>query len=413
MRRLVLALLLVVVPAWALHPIGTSGLAVGGAPHSRLTPSPDAGGRTVAWLLVDPRHPRTLFIGGLVTYKGYTGCPANTDPCAAWAMRSTDGGATWVDLTGGIQAIDPYATNFSPLYLSADGRHLYMDVFADISPDSSHSDIIYSADAGAHWRSVAAEQHIALANSGGGGYLTPDPLSPRRLSAVQWSPGGEQFGSSSDAGAHWAWRDHPAPFAIDQLGALGSSLLVADQRRFDTVYANVAGPNGTPGATFLRSDDAGRHWTTVRAPTRGLLDGFTIIANRYEGTLLVGRPEDGPADRLTVSPDEGRTWRFVRCPGDLRGACPAFIVDNAFGTGASYAVVRDGIYRFRGTGPAEDRPVIGAHLPVRVGSVVAVGSGGHAGDPVFVATAGRLYRTLDAGRTWAALPVARLPQGFR
>jgi len=48
--------------------------------------------------------------------------------------------------------------------------------------------------------------------------------------------------------------------------------------------------------------------------------------------------------------------------------CPAFTVDNAFGAGASYTFVHDGIYRFRGAGPAEDRPVIGAHLPVRVGS---------------------------------------------
>ncbi len=95
------------------------------------------------------------------------------------------------------------------------------------------------------------------------------------------------------------------------------------------------------------------------------------------------------------------------------GACPAFTVDNAFGAGTSYAVVRDGIYRFRGAGPAEDRPVIGAYLPVRVSSIVAVGSGDRAGAPVYVATGERLYRTLDAGRTWAALPVARLPQGFR
>ncbi len=120
-------------------------------------------------------------------------------------------------------------------------------------------------------------------------------------------------------------------------------------------------------------------------------------------------------DKRCQWPDQQRyeVLRATRCPGNLGGTCPAFTVDNAFGTGASYAFVRDGIYHVHDAGPAEGRLAIGAHLPFRVGSVVAVGSGSHASDPVFVATGDRLYRTLNAGRTWAVLSVACLPRGFR
>jgi len=370
--------------------------------------------RTAAWLRVDPRHPHTLFIGGAVSGEPGDICPTEVAPCSIWAMRSDDAGATWQDLTAAIYRLDFEITRSSPLYLSTDGR-LYMETTAaGISPDSDHSDILYSIDHGAHWRSMAGEHNMAQQNGAGLGYLTLEPLSPRRLYALQWNPSAVLVGSSNDAGHTWEWRSPPSPLveSFGQLGALSPSLLVADRRRLDTVYANVVGANGTPGATFLRSDDAGRHWTTIRAPAHGPLAGFTIVTDRREGALLVGRPEDGPADRLILSSDEGRTWRATRCPGDLQGTCPAFIVDNAFGAGASYAFVRDGIYRFRGAGPAEGRLALGAHLPFRVGSIVAVGSGSHADDPVFVATGERLYRTVDAGRTWASLSVARLPRGF-
>jgi len=315
MRRLVRALLILVVVACSapLH---------GPRPAVRPVRADEEGARAVTWLQVDPRRPRTLFVGGVTPAQPMSACIL-ASPCAPWVMRSDDAGRTWTDLTPRLAPLLGYATVAVPVALSGDGRALYVALDADISADGSYSDILYSLDRGDHWRSVARDTHL-LPGSGneGVGYLTLDPLSPRRLYAIRWSPDSTQLGVSSDGGASWAWRAYPLPFAIDQLAAVGSSPLVADRRRLDTVYANVAGRNGTPGATFLRSDDAGRHWATVRAPTRGLLAGFTIVADWHEGTLLVGQPEDGPRIDATCRPMRAGHGARRAAPATCGGRAP-------------------------------------------------------------------------------------------
>lgn len=330
--------------------------------------------RTVTWLRVDPHHPRTVYIGGVVLSPGDQGCEALTAPCHLWLMRSTDGGRIWADLSRALDrvAYDPTGM-YSLAVLAADSRHLYLHVSSQVSPDSGYSDILSSADAGVHWGSLAGDLHAPLGNSGVVGYLALDPLSPRRLYAVSWDPAGILVDISGDAGLTWRRVPYPAPTQVSTAED-GAPLLVADPRRRNTVYANTLDPSTLrTGTVIRRSDDAGRHWAPVHVPP-AVHGGFRIVGDAHEGALLVGRQDPPlPTDRLYVSANEGRTWRTVRCPGDLQGVCPAFTVDNAFGAGASYAFVRDSIYRFHGAGPAEGQLAISAHLPFRVGSIVAVG----------------------------------------
>ncbi len=219
----------------------------------------------MTWLQVDPRHPRTLFVGGITPAQSMSDCIL-ASPCAPWVMRSDDAGRAWTDLTPRLAPLLGYATVAVPVALSGDGRVLYVAVDDAISADGSYSDILYSLDRGDHWRSVARDTHLLPSTGNGGvGYLMLDPLSSRWLYAIRWSLDSTQLGVSSNGGVSWAWRAYPTPLAIDQMAAVSSSPLVADWHRLDTVYANVVGPNGTPGATFLRSDHAGRTWTTARA----------------------------------------------------------------------------------------------------------------------------------------------------
>jgi len=117
-----------------------------------------------------------------------------------------------------------------------------------------------------------------------------------------------------------------------------------------------------------------------------------------------------------LSADHGRTWRPAACPGVLRGSCPAAAIDNAFGAGASYAFVGDGLYRFHGAGPATARLPLSARLPVPSRAIAAVTGGPRPGDPVYLTLKGPagagapvFYRTLDAGRTWQRIAVPNPP----
>jgi hypothetical protein len=132
----------------------------------------------------------------------------------------------------------------------------------------------------------------------------------------------------------------------------------------------------------------------------------------HEGRQLVGQTLDAnvPSDRRYLSSDEGRTWTVATCPGDWKGTCPAFTVDDVFGNGASYAFVNNGIYVFHGGGPAERALPIGSRLPAPTADILDVQAGAKPGDPVYLLTNQRgvtsqdvAYRSVDQGRTWQPL----------
>ncbi len=368
--------------------------------------------RYATWLRVDSRYPRTLFVGGSQSCVSSD----NAGFCPPWIMRSTDGGVTWADLTPALPRDGSYFdfARISAPQLAADGRHLYINVERATAPTPSgqSSDILYSTDAGSHWQGMDAGGPQGYGT--GFDHATLSSLSVRRLYATYIGGSGAVV-HSDDGGLTWRGNGYPGDVSRD----VAVAPLVADPQRLDTVYANVIISSHDTAAdtptTAMRSDDAGAHWVVVPRPrATPPLQSFAITNESHEGALLVGRTRDGsvPDDRLYLSATRGRTWRAATCPGDDRGTCPTFIVDNVFGRGASYAFVGDGIYRFHGAGRAEARLPIGDRLPDHGVGLLAIGAGTRAGDPVYLLTQDTLYRSADAGRSWQRLPVAQLSHGW-
>jgi len=194
---------------------------------------------------------------------------------------------------------------------------------------------------------------------------------------------------------------------------------VPDARVPTTVYVNLLNINDYNRPAGAVRSERGRVWAVVARPrARPPLRTFSVATDPHEAGLLVGRTQDAgmPPDRVYLSADHGRTWRAAACPGVLRGSCPAATIDNAFGAGASYAFVGDGLYRFHGAGPALARLPLSARLPVPSRAIAAVTGGPRPGDPVYLTLKGPsgagdtvFYRTLDAGRTWQRIAVPNPP----
>jgi hypothetical protein len=200
----------------------------------------------------------------------------------------------------------------------------------------------------------------------GGGItsLTMSPVSPRRFYALFQCEGNGGVVHTDTADHPWSWQDGGdspqgsgnLPRDISGLGYPGG--VVADPAHVDTVYETFVDLFRRTPTSVLRSEDAGIHWSMVMTPTASPpLRTFTVGADLHEGTALVGRTADPnvPADRRFLSTDGRRAWRTATCPGDSRGQCPLFVVDNVFGVGASYAFTARGVFRFHGAGPAGAR----------------------------------------------------------
>ena len=352
-----------------------------------------------------------------------------------WALRSTDGGRTWTDLRPALglplyhqDQNDLSSSLFiNPFIVAADDWHLYVGLVSYAAAGRPRlSGPVYvasSTDQGRHWtRSNPGP------NPGNPGqlFLYSVPRAPLLLYAVSIcvdcpSP---QLTVSFDGGL--SWRDATNPLIASPVGA--DIVIVGDPRHAATVYANITdypseAQAGHPLRAYaaIRSTDDGRTWARMNPPAaRPPLQTFGVSPDAHVGTQLVGRTQDRsvPADRRYLSRDEGRTWRVVTCPGNVRGQCPTFTVDNIFGAGAAYGFVpaspdgrvRSGVYRFHGGGPGETRLTLSARLPVRVEDLLDVQAGHTAGDPIYLLSSGvrgtmhgLLWRSADGGRTWQRL----------
>lgn len=362
------------------------------------------------WLRINPRNPRVLFAGGV------RGCDDPTyQGCHAWAMRSSDGGNTWTDLSQAIGSSANAGEVFPAPVVAADGRHLYVEAsYSGGTPSSGASWVMVSANGGLTWSET--DQPIIPQGGYGAGFgaIGLNPIAPGRVYGLTFGSDGD-LGTvyrSDDGGTNWTQTGVPQ---INGGPALWTNpRLIADPGHPDTVYANW--DDGPRYGTFLaRSDDAGKSWTAVAAPRA--LHNFTITTDPRYGAVLIGRSTDPkvPTDRRYLSADGGRTWRAVSCAGDLHGACPAFVLDNAFGAGASYGIEGASIYRFHNSGPAEGRLSISDTWPVAAHALADVAAGNHAGDPVYLlangvthlgaadAISGTIYRSSDGGASWHAL----------
>jgi len=388
------------------------------APSGPRFTNPTGAPNAIQWLVVSPRDPRTLYVGRY--------------DCPMVFLRSRDAGRTWRSLLDAAQIcvngrIGPGNRLTGPLLIAADGRTLFLDEYYNPgSFDLSARLLLSSTDGGNHW---SIPDHAYDQGSGIAfmvlGPPPPQPHGPQFLYQTNYGAFDPHGGYSVSYGDINNPSDHgtdagagaPPDSAASVTGSCCYSAPVPDARDPTTVYVNLAGDLGVP-LSAVRSEH-GRAWAVVARPrARPSLRTFSVATDPHEAGLLVGRTQDTsvPPDRVYLSADHGRTWRAASCPGVLRGACPAATIDDAFGAGASYAFVGDGLYRFHGAGPALARLPLSARLPVPSRAIAAVTGGPRPGDPVYLTLKGPpgagapgFYRTLDAGRTWQRVAVPNPP----
>ena len=362
------------------------------------------------WLRIDPRHPLNLYLGGLAP------CSAGSSDCSTWPFHSTDGGTTWSSLRAALGTLDLGTCQevAEPFSFAPAGGALYTSVAQNCgSPNSTSERVQRSTDGGLSWQPLG---HYG-GNYGAGNYgVVISPAAPQYVYAIAYPGGGDDaVDVSPDGGAHWRLASLPSSRSG---GTIYLTSLAADPARARLLYANSytpgSGTDGEDGSTAVwRSDDAGTTWTAISPPHASpALRTFGVGFDPHQPGLLVGRTDDPaiPADRSYLSRDGGATWQAGRCPGDHRGHCPAFTVDNAFGSGYSYALLDNGVYPFRGGGPASTQPLAGVRLPLSTADLRDVASSGGEGSPVYLLGSpdashpnGRLYLSTAGGASWQDL----------
>jgi len=440
---LLMALLLMVVP---LLPPGararTNGAALG---HATVVTS----------LRVVPSRPRLLYTGGygsLPVFPG-TGGPA----CVRQLAVSADAGTSWRTLPNG-QVIDrrpPYAylgcSPGLPIVAATDGVNIFKIASSPNcgSVYSCGSGLFHSADGGRTW-----SQPLQKLEGSGYPYSSESGLSlslaaPGRAYAIisTTQVGGgtyHQFvARSDDGGGRWHVVADDAT-RVDGQAAAAVGLFaetVPDPAAKDRVYLGLSTYEVPLPSRWLRSEDGGRSWHRLLLPvdpgppppTDADFTKLPVLRLSFDPHLtgalvldVVNVPV--PADQRWVSLDHGTTWKQIACPGDLRGTCPTYTLDNVFGAGRAYGIYADGVHAFAGTGLAGPRLSLSDRLPCRGADLLDAGGGAHAGDPAYLlcqaskgqrtklsamlpvhsdtTRVGTLYRSTDGGASWRKLDPA-------
>lgn len=329
-------------------------------------------------LAVDPRFPETLYAGtfdgvyktsdGARSWRPLGGLPAETvltlavdpvDPDTVYAgvgddsvYRSTDGGATWLAATAGLEeAIGLYyALAVDP----ADHRVVYA---------ACGSGVYRSADSGAHWTDVTGD----LPSPNGIHSLAIDPRS-----GLLYAGAFDGVYRSADGGQHWM---APATAIQNDVAAL-----VVDPAVADRLYA---GNNDG----VVRSDDGGVTWREVNSGLEGYVWSLAIEAT---GTVYCGTSPLG----VLKSSDAGESWSLSNL-GLAATFISALAVDPT-DSSVVYAGSNDRLlFKTSDGGMSWERIAEPGH-------VEALAIDPETPSTLYAGTWGTVFRSLDGGLSWTS-----------
>jgi photosystem II stability/assembly factor-like uncharacterized protein len=256
---------------------------------------PHRGGRSVA-VAGDPSQPLVFYFGA----------------CAGGMFKTTDGGASWRDVSEGAFAAGAVG---ALAVADADPDVLYAGMGEScIRANVSHGDGVYrSDDGGHHWRHLGLRdtRHIARVR-----------VHPRDPDIVYVAAFGHAWGPNPDRGVFRStdggktWKR--ILYLDERTGAID---LVLNPRNPKILYAALWEAqrtpysliSGGPGSGIYRSSDGGDHWTCLSEHPglpRGLKGRIGVAVSPAQPNRVWASIE---ADQSGIyrSEDGGDTWRHV------------------------------------------------------------------------------------------------------
>jgi photosystem II stability/assembly factor-like uncharacterized protein len=363
-------------------------------------------------LKLDPRHPRTVYLGN-----------------ARGVFKSTDGGRSWQDVSDGLFDGETPARRSWRL---GEGFVTRLAVAADSTLYASTYGGAFRSTGGSRWREI--DTGLSVTRDVNGKRVTYPPLleavavDPQRPQTVYvggpFNVNDASVYKTTDGGRRW-----------HSVGPAGRNVrtLVLDPLHATTVYA------GTDRGIFVSRDGA-RSWRAAGMPAKQLYDlvldrdGTTLHAGTSRGVLMStdggitwsgasGRSERslltlaldpqhpqnvyaGPWVGLVKSTDAGETWRAAH-----DGLAATFVISLAYGAGTLYVGTQGNGAFASSNGAASwrsiDTGLIG--LPADVDALAVdprTARTAYAG----TATAG-VFETLDGGLTWRAVIDGKTAKG--
>jgi photosystem II stability/assembly factor-like uncharacterized protein len=234
--------------------------------------------------IFDPAHPGTVYIFFIASY--YTPVPL---------FRSTDGGASWVEL--------PAVVNVHDLAALPDGTLLAATDFG----------IARSVDRGETWSPPLPTTAATLAPPGD---AVADLLVSTTAPGTLFAAGSAGVWKSVDGGASWQISSHG-------ITALGVSSLIAAPVGPDTVIA-------VAGNSVYRSADQGDSWARVHSEVQGPQPLVIEALDPRRPRTMYGIGFDGQADLVLKSTNGGRAWSVKPIPYTCGGDSICSVTITAF-----------------------------------------------------------------------------------
>jgi len=365
-------------------------------------------GGAVATVVAAPSDPKVVWAGnsagvfrstdGGATWANVSGPVVEVDklvvhpndPEKAWALtgstpvthvwRTSDGGATWIDSTGALPNLRPSALLIDPrdpntLYVGSKCEPFFK-VASGPAAVGNAAGVFKSTDGGATWTAVLGG---VTTFQGCAEELSLDPFSPWRLFVAGPSPVVSK--ESYDNGRTWETPDGGRP-----------TLAIAFDARFPFTHYGISGGFGS---NVFVSQDGGFTWKDVGAKPPAQPTSLSMDPERSRIFL-------GTINGVFRSGNGGTVWAPTQVP-------PVGVSAVDFGgePRSLFAATLLGLLRVDNRGLGDAQPIDLNDISANVVSIAAGAGVLYAGTRdigVNNQTRGRTYRSADGGASWERLP---------
>jgi photosystem II stability/assembly factor-like uncharacterized protein len=352
-----------------------------------ITPEGDENWWGYDGLALDPNHPDTVYVSTNDRWS-----PVDT------IYRSTDGGATWTD----VSASTSLDTSYEPyLAWGATPKFGWWIGTIAVDPfDSNH--VVYGTGA-----TLYGTYDMGAIDSGGTVDFSAsaskgiEETSVKALLVPNGSSACKLISAVGDLGGfcHTSLTQSPAD-TFDATYSTGSSVA----QDADGGLIAFVGENGSSKPAGQYSTDGGSTWTQFATVPSTMSTGQGQVAVSADGATIVWNPADGTTPAYTA--DRGATWSAVT--GLPTGVAPvADPVDPRvfYGIDATTGV----LYRSTDGGRSFAEAASGL---TAAGNDQLQTIPGHAGELYFAAQTGGLLRSTDGGSTWSAVDGSQVSVGY-